>query len=73
MTIQYLTDPLKIGTIVKVRNSRMGPAMIVEYRGRLGPNGARVYGLQLTNDAYNEVLEEQLEIVSADKDHASPG
>ncbi len=66
MIIQYLTDPLKIGTMVRVRTSRMGPARVIEYRGPLGPNGARIYGLQLSNDAYTEVREDQIEIVPTD-------
>lgn len=64
MTTQNPTEPLKIGTIVRIRNSDYGRARIVEYRGPLGPNGARVYRIQVRkkpHPAYIEVLEEQLE------------
>jgi hypothetical protein len=37
------TEPLPIGTPVKIRDSGYGRAWIVEYRGPLGPNGARIY------------------------------
>ena len=70
MTTQHPTEPLKIGTIVRIRNSGYGPAMIVEYRGPLGPKGARVYRLQVRGKprpAYIEVLQEQLEIEPAVK------
>jgi hypothetical protein len=64
MTAQNTTEPLKIGTIVRIRNSGYGPAMIVEFRGPLGPKSARVYRLQVRGKprpAYIEVLEDQLE------------
>jgi len=64
MTTQNTTEPFKIGTIVRIRDSGYGPATIVEYRGPLGPKGARVYCLQVRGKlrpAYIEVLEEQLE------------
>lgn len=65
MTIQYQTEPLPIGTPVKIRNSGYGLAKIVEYRGQLGPNGARVYRIRVGDKppAYTEVLEDQLEVV----------
>lgn len=58
------SEPLNIGTVVRVRNSGYGPARVVEFRGPLGPNGARVYRVLVRNKpqpAYIEVLEEQLE------------
>lgn len=64
MTTQNQTEPLKIGTIVRIRNSGYGRAQIVEYRGPLGPKGSRVYRVQVgkkPQSAYLEVLEEQLE------------
>jgi hypothetical protein len=69
MTTQNPTEPLKIGTIVRIRNSGYGRARIVEYRGPLGSKGVRVYGVQVgkkPQSAYIEVLEEQLELESAD-------
>jgi hypothetical protein len=65
MTTNNLAEPLKIGTIVRIRDSGYGLARIVEFRGPLGPKGARVYRLQVREKprpAYIEVLEEQLEV-----------
>lgn len=69
MTTQNSTDPLKIGTLVRIRNSGYGLARIVEYRGTLGPKGARVYRVRAGKKpqfAYLEVLEDQLEPESAE-------
>jgi len=69
MTTQNPNEPLKIGTIVRIRNSGFGRARIVEYRGPLGPKGARVYRVQVRKKpqpAYIEVLEEQLELESGE-------
>ena len=63
-----LTDPLQIGATVTIRNSGYGKAKIVEYRGAIGPKGAKVYRLRVRKKpkpAYIEVLEDQIEI--ADK------
>jgi hypothetical protein len=70
MTPPDLTEPLKVGTIVRIRDSGYGRAMIVEFRGPLGPKGARVYRVQYRGKprpAYIEVLEEQLEVDPAGK------
>ena len=40
MTAQYLTEPLKVGTVVKIRNSGYHRAKIAEFLGPLGPKGA---------------------------------
>lgn len=64
MTTQNPIEPFKIGTIVRIRNSGYGRARIVEYRGPLGPKGARVYRVRVRKkpqSAYIEVLEDQLE------------
>lgn len=64
MATEELNEPLKIGTVVRIRNSGYGPATIVEFRGPLGPKGARVYRLRVRKKpkpAYIEVLEEQIE------------
>ncbi|HEY1786187.1 MAG TPA: hypothetical protein VGG30_11580 [Pirellulales bacterium] len=63
MATEDVTEPLKIGTIVRIRNSRYGRARIVEFRGPLGPNGARVYRIRVRKKprpAYIEVVEDQL-------------
>jgi hypothetical protein len=65
-----MTEPLQIGTTVKIRNSGYGQARIVEYRGELGPKGARVYRLRVRKKpkpAYIEVLEDQIEAIIAGK------
>jgi hypothetical protein len=66
MATQDSTEPLALGTIVRIRNSGYGRAKIIEYRGPLGPKGVRVYRLLVRSKppAYIEVTEEQLEIES---------
>lgn len=69
MTMEYPTEPLKIGTLVKIRHSGYDPGRIVEFRGALGPNGARVYRVRVRKKprpAYIEVLEKQLEPLLTD-------
>ncbi len=68
MTTQNQTEPLPIGTRVTIRNSGYGPATVVEFRGPLGPKGARVYRVRVREkprSTYIEVLEDQLEVVPA--------
>jgi hypothetical protein len=66
MATPNLTEPLKPGTLVKVLNSGYRRAKIAEYRGPLGPKGARVYRILVQRKprpVYIEVLEEQLELL----------
>lgn len=66
MTAQYLTEPLKVGTVVKIRNSGYHRAKIAEFLGPLGPKGARVYRILVQRKprrVYIEVLEDQLEVL----------
>ena len=65
MTAENSAEPLKSGTTVKILNSGYHRAWIVEYRGPLGPKGARVYGViaQKKPRLYLEVLEDQLEVL----------
>ena len=65
MRITYPNEPLKCGTRVKIRDSGFGKARIAEFRGPLGPNGARVYRVRVGKKpaTYTEVLEEQPELV----------
>ncbi len=65
METQNLAEPLKEGTVVKILNSGFHRAEIVEYRGPLGPKGARVYGVVAVKKPrlYLEVLEDQLEVL----------
>lgn len=59
-------EPIKVGTLVKIRNSGYDRARVVEYRGALGPNGARIYRVRVRrkpSPAYVEVREDQLEMM----------
>jgi hypothetical protein len=66
MATQDLTEPLKEGTVVKILNSGFDRAEVVEYRGPLGPKGARIYGVVAVKKPrlYMEVREDQLEVLS---------
>ena len=67
MATENLYEPLKVGTLVKIRNSGYHRARIAEDRGLLGPNGARVYRVLVQRKprpVYIEVLEEQLEVLN---------
>jgi hypothetical protein len=68
MTPQNLTEPLKAGTVVKILNSGYRRARIAEYRGPLGPKGARIYRVLVQRKprhVYIEVREDQLEVLGA--------
>ena len=71
MTTNNLIEPLKIGTSVKILNSGYGPAKIAEYRGPLGPKGARIYRVLIQRKPrrmYTEVREDQLEVLDDSQD-----
>jgi hypothetical protein len=66
MSTQNLNEPFKVGTVVKIRNSGYGRAEVAEFRGPLGPKGARVYRVLVQSKprrVYIEVREDQLEVV----------
>jgi len=66
MTTQNKFEPLKDGTVVKILDSGYRRAKIAEYRGPLGPKGARVYRVLVQKKprrVYIEVLEDQLEVL----------
>ncbi len=65
MTSQNQSEPLRPGTVVKVRDSGFDRAKVAEFRGPLGPKGARVYRLlvQRKPRMYIEALEDQLEVL----------
>jgi hypothetical protein len=68
MATENLTDPLKDGTFVKILSSGYGRARIAEYRGPLGPKGARIYRVLVQTKprrVYIEVREDQLEVLNA--------
>lgn len=71
MTTQNLSEPLKVGTAVRIRKSNFKRAWIVEDRGLLGPKGARVYRVLVVKKPRMdiEVLEEQIEVLD---DSATP-
>jgi hypothetical protein len=67
MATQNLVEPIKDGTVVKILNSGYERAEVAEYRGPLGPKGARVYRVLVEKKprrVYIEVLEDQLEVLS---------
>ena len=66
MATQNLTEPLKAGTVVRIRDSGYHRAKIAEFLGPLGPKGARVYRILVQRKprrVYVEVLEDQLEVL----------
>ena len=66
MATPNLMEPLKAGTVVRIRNSGYHRAKIAEFRGPLGPKGARVYRVLVQRKprrVYIEVLEDQLEVL----------
>lgn len=69
-------EPLPVGLWVKIRNTGFGRCKIVEYRGPLGPGGARIYRVRYRrkpSPAYTEVREDQLEIIPTNPDVHSAG
>jgi hypothetical protein len=67
MATQNLVEPIKDGTVVKILNSGYERAEVAEYRGPLGPKGARVYRVVVEKKPRRvdiEVLEDQLEVLS---------
>lgn len=66
MSPQNLADPLAVGTRVRIRDSGYGVAEIAEYRGPLGPKGARIYRVLVQRKPRQmslEVREDQLEVL----------
>jgi hypothetical protein len=71
MAAQNTIEPLKDGTVVKILNSGYSRAWVAEYRGPLGPKGARVYRVLVQRKprrVYIEVLEDQLEVLDDARD-----
>ena len=66
METHNLIEPLKDGTLVKILNSGYKRARIAEYRGPLGPKGARIYRVLVQKKPrpiHIEVREDQLEVL----------
>lgn len=66
MATQTQTEPIKDGTEVRILNSGYQRAWVAEYRGPLGPKGARVYSVLVQKKPrriHIEVLEDQLEVM----------
>lgn len=75
MAPQNLTEPLQVGTIVKILNSGYGRAEIAEYRGPLGPKGVRIYRVLVQKRprrVYIEVREDQVEVLGDSGGGSSP-
>jgi hypothetical protein len=67
MTRENLVEPLKVGTLVKIRDSGYARARIAEVRGPLGPGGSRIYRVLVQKKprrVYIEVREDQLEVLN---------
>jgi hypothetical protein len=67
MPTQAGAEPLKDGTVVKICDSGYHRAVVAEYRGPLGPKGARVYRVLVQKKPrrmYIEILEDQLEVLA---------
>jgi hypothetical protein len=66
MDANNAAEPLKVGDWVSVRNSGFRRVRIVEYRGPLGPGGARIYRVRYRGKpypAYAEFREDQLVLI----------
>ena len=65
MATENFVEPLKSGTAVKILNSGYSRAWVAEYRGPLGPKGARIYRVLVEKKprVYIEVREDQLEVL----------
>jgi len=66
MSTKNLIEPLKVGTVVKILKSGYGRVTVAEYRGPLGPKGARVYRVLVEKKprrVHIEVREDQLEVL----------
>jgi hypothetical protein len=75
MATQNLIEPLKDDTAVRIRDSGYDRAEIAEYRGPLGPKGARVYRVLVEKKpwrVYIEVREDQLEVLGEALDSPHP-
>jgi hypothetical protein len=66
MVTPNLSEPLKEGTVVRILNSGYDRAEVAEYRGPLGPKGARIYRVLVQKKprrVHIEVREDQLEVL----------
>ncbi len=67
MATPNAAEHLPMGSLVKIRNSGLRRGRIVEFRGPLGPGGARIYRVRVRRKptpAYAEFREDQLELIS---------
>jgi hypothetical protein len=70
MATNEIGQYLALGTIVNIRNSGYRKGKIVEFRGQLGPGGARIYRVLVRSKpkpAYIDLREDQLEPIVADR------
>lgn len=62
------TEPLPVGMVVQIPNTGYRRGKIVEFRGPLGPGGARIYRVRVRSKpkpAYIELREDQLVVPPA--------
>lgn len=66
MATKNLSGPIPDGTLVEVLDSGFKRAKIAEYRGPLGPKGARIYRVIVRKkpSLYMEVREDQLRVLN---------
>jgi hypothetical protein len=65
MATGNLSDLISDGTLVEILNSGFKRAKVAEYRGPLGPKGARIYRVLVRKKPrmYIEVREDQLRVL----------
>lgn len=65
MATKNLSEPIPDGTLVEVLDSGFKRAKVAEYRGPLGPKGARIYRIlvQRKPALFMEVREDQLRVL----------
>ena len=66
MATQNLSEPIPDGTFVEILNSGYKRANVTEYRGPLGPSGARIYRVLVQRKprpVFIEVREDQLKLI----------
>jgi hypothetical protein len=68
MATNNAAESLKVGALVNIRDSGYRRGRIVEFRGPLGPHGARIYRVRVRRKpkpTYIELREDQLEAIPA--------
>ena len=66
------TEPLAVGTFVKIRYTNFERAKIIEYRGPLGPGGMRIYRVRVSlkpKPFIADVREDQIVVIPPTQPH----